>query len=125
MKKQNTLIYWIVTIAFLIALAGTGLLEIFRLGPPGAEENLRHVGYPIYILPFLGGAKVMGGIALLFSKNIQLREWAYAGFSFLLLGAAASHLMTGDQWLPLNPFGLLILVIVSLILDRKRRDAVD
>lgn len=109
MKK----LYWIFTLAFLIPLAGTGVLEVLGLGPAGAMENMLRLGYPAYILPYLGGIKILGAIAILSGKSPRFKEWAYAGFVFLLLGAVYSHLSAGDRVPLLMPFGFLVLVVLS------------
>ena len=47
---------------------------------------------PDYLLTVLGVAKVLGVAALLSPGVPHLTEWAYAGFTFVLLGATISHL---------------------------------
>jgi hypothetical protein len=75
-----------------IVMAASGIA--FLIGPPGVVEALRALGYPSYVRLVLGAAKLLGAGALLGSRPM-LREWAYAGFTFLLLGAIASHLLGG------------------------------
>ena len=106
-------LYWIFTAAFLVPLAGTGVLEVLGLGPPGALENVLRLGYPAYVLPYLGGLKILGAIAIAWGHWPRLKEWAYAGFVFLLLGAIYSHLMAGDRTEFLPPLAFLLLVGLS------------
>jgi hypothetical protein len=47
------------------------------------------LGLPWFIGVILGGAKVLGVLTLTTRRFPTLREWAYAGFTFELLGAAA------------------------------------
>jgi hypothetical protein len=47
-----------------------------------------------------------------------IREWAYAGFTFLLLGAAASHAFMG-QGAFIVPLIVLALLIVSYVTRRQ------
>jgi hypothetical protein len=57
----------------------------------------RHLGYPDYFRQLLGVAKLLGVAALVAPMpNPTLREWAYAGFAFTCIGAAVSHVMSGD-----------------------------
>jgi hypothetical protein len=49
--------------------------------------RLAHLGYPSYLLAILGTAKLLGAPALLQNRFPTLREWAYAGFAFDLIGA--------------------------------------
>jgi uncharacterized membrane protein YphA (DoxX/SURF4 family) len=57
---------------------------------------MKHLGYPAYLLPLIGTAKVLGVIAVLIPRWPRLTEWAYAGLIFDLLGALYSHLTVGD-----------------------------
>ena len=54
------------------------------------------LGYPVYLMTILGVAKVLGVIALLIPGQPLLKEWAYAGFTFDILVAAASHAFAQD-----------------------------
>lgn len=53
------------------------------------------LGYPLYMLPFIGVAKLLGIIALLVPGFPRIKEWAYAGMFFDLTGAVYSGLITG------------------------------
>ena len=101
MKKTN-LFYWLTTglLAALMTMSGMSNL----LSVPEAIAGLAHLGYPAYLSPFLGAAKLLGVLAILVPGFPRLREWAYAGFGFDLAGAMYSGLAVGDpvaQWLPL------------------------
>ena len=54
------------------------------------------LGYPIYLTYILSVAYVLGIFALLQNRARTLKEWAYAGFTFALLGASASHYLAED-----------------------------
>jgi hypothetical protein len=56
-----------------------------------------HLGYPTYLLSILGAWKLLGVVALLLPGQPLVKEWAYAGFFFLLTGGVASHLLAGDS----------------------------
>ena len=63
----------------------------------------RHLGYPPYLLVFLGTAKILGVAAVLTPGMPRLKEWAFAGLTFDLTGALYSHLSVGDPasaWMP-------------------------
>lgn len=55
------------------------------------QESIAALGYPEYLMTILGVAKILGVVALLLPRLPLLKEWAYAGFTFDLLGASASH----------------------------------
>ena len=53
--------------------------------------SLKQAGMPYYFMFMLGIAKILGILALLFSRWVTLKEWAYAGFGFTLIGAIWVH----------------------------------
>ncbi len=59
-----------------------------------AKEVAKHLGYPLYLLPFLGVAKTLGAITIVIPKFDRLKEWAYAGLSINLIGAIYSIIQT-------------------------------
>ena len=108
--------------------ASTGLLAAFMLmasipdvlQAPLAVEVFRHLGYPTYLLPFVGVAKILGVAAVLLPIVERVKEWAYAGLVFDLTGALHSHLSVGD---PASAWSMpiigLVLVTVSYLFYRK------
>ncbi|WWC84198.1 hypothetical protein PIECOFPK_01931 [Mycovorax composti] len=68
-----------------------------------AKEVAMHLGYPLYLLPFLGIAKTLGAITILIPKFDRLKEWAYAGLCINLTGATYSILQ-------IDGFGINILI---------------
>ncbi len=109
--------------------AGLMLLSAFMYlsGAPQIQESLAHLGYPPYILTILGIAKLLGAVALLQPVLPTLREWAYAGFTINLIGATASHALSGDPMgVTVAPVMVLALLAVSYVwqatdADRARR----
>jgi hypothetical protein len=70
---------------------------------PQAVSIIGHLGYPVYLLPFLGIAKTLGVIAVLIPGFQRLKKWAFAGLAFEVIGALFSHLSVGDPvsgWMP-------------------------
>lgn len=120
MKKIKVL-YWIVTglmAAFMLMGSIPDVLQI-----PDAVAIFKHLGYPTYLLPFIGIAKILGVVALLIPGLQRLKEWAYAGLVFDLAGALYSHISVGDppsNWV-FAVIGLL-LVMGSYLLYRKKLD---
>jgi uncharacterized membrane protein len=88
MKKTKTL-YWIFTGLFAVFMIFSGITNVMVI-PDAVTIITTHLGYPQYLIPFLGLAKILGGIALLVPGFPRLKEWAYAGLFFDILGAAYS-----------------------------------
>ena len=118
MTKRNKIIYWISTIWLASGMLATGILQLFKakaegaVAPPGVD-GITRLGYPIYILTILGIWKILGVVALLIPKAPLLKEWAYAGFFFVMSGAVFSHIAVGD---PVNEvFPSLLLLVLTVV----------
>ena len=82
---------------------------------PEAVENFRHVGYPQQLRVLLGVAKLAGAIVLLVPRLPKLKEWAYAGFTFMWIAASVAHYLAGDKPLFLLPVALIAVLTVSYV----------
>lgn len=94
MNMRNKIIYWVSTGLLSIGMLGSGIAQILHL--PEMNELITHVGYPSYFMTIIGVWKILGVIVILLPKFKLLKEWAYAGFFFLMTGALISHLAMGD-----------------------------
>jgi uncharacterized membrane protein len=95
MKKSNKIIYWIVTIWLAAGMLAGGIQQLLQTG--GYVEILRHLGYPMYFMSIIGAWKVLAVIAILVPGFRVVKEWAYAGFFFVMSGAVISHVAMGDS----------------------------
>ena len=77
------------------------------------REAIEALGYPVYLMTILGVAKLLGVIALLAPRLPVLKEWAYAGFAFDMLGASASHAFVGDP-IPSVTIPLVVMTVGSV-----------
>ena len=112
MTKRNKIIYWIATLWLALGMTSTGVVQLIKMKEE--VEMMDHLGYPIYFLTIIGIWKILGVFAVLIPKFTLLKEWAYAGFFFVMSGAIFSHLACGDATIALfGPILLLILTIAS------------
>jgi hypothetical protein len=80
------------------------------------------LGYPLYFMTIIGFAKVLGAAAVLIPGRPLLKEWAYAGLTFNLLGATASHAFSGDPFdHTIRPFMILMIGAASYLLRPESR----
>ena len=93
MHKRN-ITYWTATGLFCLLFTFAGTANLLRVDVQ--REAIESLGYPAYLMTILGTAKLLGVIALLAPRLPILKEWAYAGFAFDMLGASASHAFVGD-----------------------------
>ena len=121
MTKRNKIIYWIATGLLAFGMLAQGLAQIFQT--KGYIDIIVHLGYPLYFLYIIGVWKILGVIAILIPRIKLVKEWAYAGFFFIMSGAAFSHISLGDSLKDIFPsLLLLILIVVSWYfrpMDRK------
>ena len=92
---------WTVTGLMAALMIVSAIPDVLQI--PDAVAVFRHLGYPAYLLPFLGTAKMLAVGAVLFPGASRIKEWAFAGLTFDLAGALYSHLSVGDPpsaWLP-------------------------
>ena len=117
--RRNKIIYWVITLILMVPGAGGGVVELFTNGPEPIVKIMLQLGYPLYLMKILGFAKILGGIAILSGKIPRLKEWAYAGFAFDFLGAAASHILAGDSPNAVFPLLFFIALMSSYLLWYK------
>lgn len=112
MTKRNKIIYWIATIWLALGMVSTGGVQLFKVKEEA--DMFTHLGYPDYLLTILGIWKMLGVVTVLIPKFPLLKEWAYAGFFFVMSGAVFSHLARGDGAKEFfGPILLLVLTVVS------------
>lgn len=88
MKKTKTW-FWIVTILFAGFMLFSSIPNVLNT-PESVEFMSGYLGYPKYFTPFIGVMKVLGIIAILIPGYPRIKEWAYAGLFFDLMGATYS-----------------------------------
>jgi uncharacterized membrane protein YphA (DoxX/SURF4 family) len=115
MTKRNKIIYWVSTLWLALGMLSVGAGQVFKMqSGQGGVEMITHLGYPVYFLVIIGVWKVLGVIAVLIPKFPLLKEWAYAGFFFVMSGAAFSHIAVGDPLTSILPsLSLVILTAIS------------
>src|SRR6476659_1771396 len=112
-SKASKITYWISTAWLALGMVSTGIVQLLRgKQGTGGMDMLTHLGYPVYLLTILGVCKFLGAIAVLIPRFPLLKEWAYAGFFFLMSGAIFSHLANGDE--AKEFFGPTLLLILTL-----------
>jgi hypothetical protein len=108
--KTTKLLYWVFTVLFSLLMVGSAIPDVAMM--PDAVIGMHELlGYPLYFIPFIGVAKILGVIAILIPGYPRLKEWAYAGLCYDLIGATYSIFcvpMPGS-----SPFFMLIPLLVA------------
>ncbi|GAB2963910.1 DoxX family protein [Hymenobacter coalescens] len=119
MKPQlTTALYWFITLLFAAFMLLGGLGNLLQ-----TEDGLaimRQLGYPPHSLLVIGSGKVLGALALVQTRFRTVKEWAYAGSTIDLVGAAAAWFSIGaGVALGLFPLFFLLPMIASYVLWKR------
>ena len=113
MNKRNKIIYWVATLWLALGMVSTAIVQLIQMDEEVAKTSVT-LGYPTYFLTIIGVWKILGVLIVLMPKYPLLKEWAYAGFFFLMSGAVMSHFAVGDPAIEFfGPGLLLVLTFVS------------
>lgn len=109
-KTINTL-YWVFTILFVLLMLFSA---VGGLQPSKDAIKIMHdgLGYPVYFIQFISIAKVLGCIALLIPGLVRVKEWAYAGLFFDLIGAVYSGIAAAGG--KIDPMMLTMLLWIGM-----------
>jgi hypothetical protein len=119
--KTSRIIYWVTTILFAAFMIYS---SIGGLKPTPETVAFLHdyLGYPIYFIRFISIAKIIGAVTLLIPGLRSIKEWAYAGLIFDLVGAFVSVIAVAGKVEPGASFIVLAIVLgmTSYFLWKKR-----
>lgn len=107
--KTIKIIYWVSTILTILVMGFAAYNQIVQTNPEFLME-MEQFGFPMSFLSLLAFSKILGIVALLVPGFPRIREWAYAGFAFTLLGAAYVHIVAG-MYITLHWILLAILLV--------------
>jgi hypothetical protein len=113
--KKDKIIYWIAT-----ALTGLSLLAssfMYLSKNPELIAQFQKTGFPLFFVTLLGVAKLLAAIGLVAPIWSSIKEWAYAGYAFILMGAIWTHIATATPFVA--PLIFLAVLAVSYIYYHK------
>jgi DoxX-like family len=122
-QKTSTILYWITTglIAFLMIASATFYIVKYDM----VVDNMKHLGYPAYLVTLLPFTKILGALLLLFGSKIfpaniwkNLNEWVYAALFCNCVLAGIAHGQAGDGWVNAGTIASAIL-LVSYYFSKK------
>jgi uncharacterized membrane protein YphA (DoxX/SURF4 family) len=94
-SRIRPIAYWVTTALLGAEMLVGGSWGILRI--PYARDMMEQLGYPSYFNVLLGVWYMLGGVAVLAPGFPRLKEWAYAGATFVYTEAIVSHLAVGDH----------------------------
>lgn len=92
--KTKRIVYWVATSLLALTLFIGGLFPL--IDSSHAVEEYAKLGYPTYLVPLIGVAKLLALVVILHSRYKKLVEWAYAGLFYDFLLAFIAHYQVGD-----------------------------
>jgi len=117
--KAKTIAYWVATGLVVFCMTG-GIFEL--LGLKTTNEGIMRLGYPSYIIPALGLGKILAILAILWPGLPRLKEWAYAGILFNMIGAIISHVACNDgAWIIVVTVTIAAITLASWALRPQSR----
>jgi hypothetical protein len=119
--KTIKLLYWIFTILFAALMIFSSFGSII-VNDDAIKLIHDYLGYPKYFIPFTGYAKLIGAIVILIPRLITIKEWAYAGLFFDLIGAVYSSVAVANDFDPMMLFMLVWFIpgLLSYIFWKKK-----
>jgi hypothetical protein len=117
--RAKTVGYWVTTGILVFCMTG-GIFEMLGLKP--TIDGIMKLGYPAYIIPALGLGKVLAILAILWPGLPRLKEWAYAGIFFNMMGAIVSHVAHDDAaWIFVVTVTIAAITLASWALRPESR----
>ncbi|QMU29015.1 DoxX family protein [Adhaeribacter radiodurans] len=116
--KTVKILYWTVTGLFSLFLLMAGITEAMQ--HESGRQIMQHLGYPVHVMLVIGIGKILAALALIQTRYRVIKEWAYAGVTFNLIGAFAARANAGDSTgLILSPLIFLSVMFLSYFLWKK------
>ena len=106
--KTTKILYW--TFAGLISVFFLMSAFMYLSWSSTLVEGFTKAGLPLFMIPLLGVANLLGAVAIINPWFKGVKEWAYAGFAFTTLGAIFSHLAASQPAAEIFPAALLLLL---------------
>jgi len=114
--KRDKIIYYVATgLLSLIMIMSAGM---YFFKNPMVQETFTKLGHPTYIIYPLAILKLLGLVAIWTRTSVWLKEWAYAGYFFNAILAAAAHLSVDDGESG-AAIAVLILILTSYFMEKR------
>ena len=105
--KKKSLLYWIFHVLLLVLMAGSGIYYLVDFA--SVAEIYLQLQYPEYSIYANAIAKILGGMVIIMPQFSRwLKEWAYAGYLYIMILATQSIVMTmpGFPWVMVVSFAI-------------------
>lgn len=119
--KTVNILYWIFTILFASLMIFSSYGSII-VNDDAKQLIHNYLGFPVYFIPFTGYAKLIGALVILIPGLKTIKEWAYAGLFFDLVGAVYSSVAAAGAFDVMMLFLLIWFIpgILSYVFWKKK-----
>jgi hypothetical protein len=112
--KTTKILFWVFNGLFAFMMLGSAIPDVLMMDD-AVKGMSGDLGYPLYFVPFIGVAKILGVIAILIPGYPRIKEWAYAGLMFDLIGATYSIFSIPAAKVEGSPFFMFIPLSVGVL----------
>jgi hypothetical protein len=120
-SKKDSVFYWTSTGIVAAVMLMSALNFAFN---PESTAAFKHLGLPEWFKWELTVAKLLGVVILVLSFSKPIKDFAYAGFTIVLLSAPIAHLSSGDSiLLEIGHLFFLFCLVVSYRFYQKKLSA--
>jgi hypothetical protein len=118
--KGKLIAYWICTGIIAFAIGAGGVAQTLQVQQN--VDGMKALGYPLHFIVELGIWKVLGALTLLVPRFPLVKEWAYAGIFFDLVGAIVTAGANGSPAFHIvAPLVLIAMLVTSWALRPESR----
>lgn len=118
--KITKILYWVFTALFAAFMTFSAIGNIM-VDEQSVQFLSGYLKYPVYFIPFIGWAKLLGSVAILVPGFPRIKEWAYAGLFFDLAGATYSLLASGTPVTQIAGMSMPVLLgVLSYVFYHKK-----
>jgi uncharacterized membrane protein YphA (DoxX/SURF4 family) len=110
--KKTKILYWVFTIPILLMM-GPGSIPYVTSDAQTVKIIHEQMGYPLYFIPLIGVAKILGSVAMLIPGFPRVKEWVYAGFTFDILAAVISMYLAFGK---IDAFGAVFMTVMLALI---------
>ena len=110
--KKDKIIYWIATSLIVLFIGLGSFADIFKI--QAIKDSIKHLGFPEYIIPFFGVAKLLATIAIVIAPLKRFKEAAYACLISFFIGATYCHIVLGDG---ADKYGTTLFILITLTIS--------
>ena len=112
-NKKIKIAYWVLLILVTISMLFSAVPSVLKLSY-AVEYFTSVLKLPEYLLVFTGVMKLFGLVALFLPGFPKLKEWAFAGFTFNLIGAWYCNFMALQSFSATIPIFIYAAILAAL-----------